>query len=193
MKHKIIFGLGLAFIMSCNPDKKASETANKNQILIAQNIISISQLEEPLTNSEIYVVPTSDPRKIAERINPIRKVDSTVLRKIVNMALSGKIKVYENYTDTIPLSIENIKSKFKPIHFKVFKVNEKTGQETPIELDLNPFDEYLYEIRFKEDWVFNPDNASITKQAIAYALYYEVPDDRGELKDIKSFFWVKNK
>ncbi len=179
---KIIPGFLIACVLlACNSKKQEPEPMAVNQPgeLCAEQIVSKSVIaRNPEWDDEFWAYN-------------VKKIDNKGLaKKITGLVLSGKIKAYEYYNDTVPLSIEKVRSILKIKTDTIFG-EDQTGEVTQKIVVTDPL-AAVDEIRCKEDWRFDPATASITKKVSTYCLSRGVYDDNGSLKGSSALFWIKN-
>lgn len=122
---------------------------------------------------------------------PKPRLNDSLVKAIMALAIDGKLVVYNEYTDSIPLAKEEVSKRLAPIVDTVELI--PPGGVTPEKkIMVTSRIDNMSHIQFIEDLYYNKQTSAIEKKVIAYSISRSYYDEKGNYK-LKNYFWVKNK
>ena len=162
---------------------------------------SIKPFPEQIISKTIIFNPA---KAKLNNINNVNNISTTLLEgigiefihTIEQQIRSGKIKIFKEYNDTVPMSInkffKELNSVWDSTAFGEDPNNPGSMVSAPMKFTML---DAISEIRFIEDWKYDINTGNIIKKVIAYSLIATTDNDTllpPRLRNLNLYFWIKN-
>jgi hypothetical protein len=115
---------------------------------------------------------------------------TALMVNLLNDVLAGKLKAFDPITEQ-PLDLAAVRAKLF-VTDTVYYEHPETGALT-VEARTRDFGKQFYSVKFREQWLYDPNGAIIERKLIGLAPRIPVLSSEGELLGHTSLFWVKVK
>lgn len=115
---------------------------------------------------------------------------TALMVSLINDVLAGKLQAYDPITEQ-PLELTAIRAKLFATD-TVYYEHPETGKFVA-EARTRDYGKQFYSVKFREQWMYDPNGAIIERKLIALAPRIPVLSSEGELLGHTSLFWVKVK
>ena len=159
MNRIYLLGLSALFLFSCTQTPKDKTETSSNQTITSQNDLLSAEV---VVKDYINVISNDNPDWVKSAAN------NNVIKTILDIATEGKTYVYTvDEGDTIPMTVSEVNSNMgATVDSMQIEVEGGIFIDTVIVSPAKT--EEIEGIFFKENWIFNAENFSFTKQINEY-------------------------